>query len=91
MRPLGTRIVQEQPCVCCEGNNAGKFGLDKLPLADPSRIDPQAEKEMYTALTKTTADNFLGGGGIGFSCDCLHLTQHYDNNLVFTTVNLNIR
>ena len=50
MRPLGTLIVQEQPCVCPEGNNAGKFGLDKFPLADPLRINPQAEKEMYTAL-----------------------------------------
>lgn len=48
MRPLGTLMVQEQSCP--EGNNAGKFGLDKFPLADPLRINPQAEKEMYTAL-----------------------------------------
>ena len=93
MRPLGTLIVHEQPCVCPEGNNAGKFGLDKLPLVDPLRIDPQAEKEMHTALYKRNWRQFFfwGGGGIGFSCDCLYLTQHYDNKLVFTAVNLNIR
>ena len=46
---------------------------------------------MYTALNKKQLGTiFLGGGGIGFSCDCLHLTQRYDNNLVFTTVDLNI-
>jgi len=43
-------MVHEQPCVCPEGKNSGKFGLDKFPLADPLRINPQAEKEMYTAL-----------------------------------------
>ena len=48
MRPLGILMVQEH--VCLEGNNAGKFGLDKFPLADPLRTDPQAEKEMYTVL-----------------------------------------
>ena len=63
MRPLGTLIVQEQPCVCREGNNAGKFELDKLPLADPLRIDPQAEKEMYTAIYKNNWRQFFGGEG----------------------------
>jgi len=63
MHPLGTLIVQEQPCVCREGNNAGKFGLDKLPLADPLRIDPQAEKEMYTAIYKNNWRQFFGGRG----------------------------
>ena len=41
-------MVQEQSRP--EGNKSGKFGLDKFPLADPLRINPQAEKEMYTAL-----------------------------------------
>ena len=54
MRPLGTLMVQEQSCP--EGKNAGKFGLDKLPLADPLRVNPQAEKEMYTALQKLTTE-----------------------------------
>lgn len=53
MRPLGTLIVQEQPCVCCEGNNAGKFRLDKLPLADPLRIDPQAVDSADCVRDKT--------------------------------------
>ena len=63
MRPLGTLIVQEQPCVFREGNNAGKFRLDKLQLADPLRIDPQAEKKCTQPFTKTTGDNSLGERG----------------------------